>query len=521
VRTATPDKGKPASPPGPPRWHHLFTLLAAFAAAMVALDLYLSHRYVEITTRSVAVNQAWTERQGECAELGQLAAGVNAPGNDVFQSHQVPFEEDKMRAALRRFDERLGAFQEALRADPDAAETAPLLEELQTVRQRMQDMTGEARGLFAHLRAARTEEAGESMAAMDRQYARAIQALDRLREEIAAIRSRRFEGLAAAATSLQRFDYVVSALILLLVGGSVAYGHRVRRQVDAANREKEGYIAALRDSEAQLEGRVRDRTSELVRVNDALRNEVEDRRRAEEALRQSEARARSLVEMRRQLLKKLISAQEDERRRIARDLHDEIGQVLTSLLIGLRTVAEAPSLDAARGQADALRRITLSAIEEVRRLARGLRPSVLDDLGLGAALERYAADFARTHGVAVEVHAPDPPAGRLPDEIETALYRIAQEALTNTAKHAAAARVRLAVERHPADVQLTVTDDGRGFECGGPEGGRLGLSGMHERAALLDGSVAVESGPGRGTRVTVRIPYAEGNHGEDPGPAGG
>src|SRR5262249_42591411 len=148
----------------------------------------------------------------------------------------------------RRFDERLAAFQEALRADPEAAETAPLLDDLQTVRQRMQDMTGEARGLFAHLRAARTEEAGESMAAMDRQYARANQALDHLREEIAAIRSRHFEAQAAVATSLQRFDYAVSALILLLLGVSVAYGHRVRRQVDAANREKEGYIAALRDS---------------------------------------------------------------------------------------------------------------------------------------------------------------------------------------------------------------------------------------------------------------------------------
>src|SRR5213079_1020567 len=122
----------------------------------------------------------------------------------------------------------------------------------------------------------------------------------------------------------------------------------------------ESATRALRDSEVRLEQRVRERTAELVLTN--------------EALRRSEGRARSLVEVRQQLLRKLMSAQEDERRRIARDLHDEIGQALTSLLIGLRTVAEAPTLEAVRGRTDDLRRITLSTLEEVGRLARGLRP---------------------------------------------------------------------------------------------------------------------------------------------------
>lgn len=516
LSTSTGDKEANVKHTSLPRWYRLFYLLVAFAVITISLSLYHSHQYMQIYVRSVAVNQAWTERLHECAQLGQLAAGVNAPGNDVFQSHQVAVEEMKMRAALRLFNERLEAFQEELRANADGDESVALLENLQTCQQFMQQMAEEALGLFTQLRSDQTKEAGASMAAMDRQYARANQVLERLRGEIAEIQKRHFEDQTAVAASLQRFQYGVFTLILLMISGLVAYGHRVRRQVESATREKEGYIQALRNSESQLDCRVRERTAELVQANTLLSKEVEERRRAEEALRRSEGRYRSLMEIRQQLLKQLMSAQEDERRRIARDLHDEIGQSLTSLLIGLRTVADATTLEAAREFADDLRRIVVSALEEVRRLARGLRPSVLDDLGLTAALERYAADYAQAHTIAVEVQAPDPAAGRLPGEVETALYRIAQEALTNTAKHAAAKHVHIVVEQKPEFVQLSVSDDGRGFSCQKPDlDGRLGLSGMRERAALLNGSVAVESDPGKGTRVTVHIPWGRDNHGKN------
>jgi signal transduction histidine kinase len=504
-----------------PRWHRLFYLLVAFAVFTTSLSLYLSHQYMQIYQRAIAVNQAWTARLHACSQLGQLAAAVNAPGNDVFHSHQVAVEEANMRAALRLFDERLGAIQEELRANTDGDEAAALLEDLQAVRRLTQQMAAEAQGLFAHLRNDRTREAGESMAAMDRQYARVNQILERLRGGIAAIQQQHFENQTAVAASLQHFQHVVFALILLMIGGSAAYGQRVRWRLESATRENEGYIKALRDSEAQLDRRVRERTAELVRANESLGTEVEERRRAEAALRQSEGRYRSLIEVRQQLLKKLMSAQEDERRRIARDLHDEIGQALTSLLIGLRTLAEAPSLEAARGHAGDLRRIAVATLEEVRRLARGLRPSVLDDLGLAAALERYAADYAQASGIAVEVRAEDLAACRLPEEVETALYRIAQEALTNAAKHGAARHARVVVRRRPAAVHLTVADDGRGFTCQPPDGGeQLGLTGMHERAALLNGCVNVASEPGKGTEVTVRIPVGEGRHGNHPSACG-
>jgi signal transduction histidine kinase len=519
--TATVDSGKEASRSSPTRWYRLLYVLVAFAVFTLALSLYLSHQYVQIYARSVAVNRAWTERLHECARLGRLAAGVNAPGNDVFQTNQITAEEEKMRAALGLFNARLDAFRAELRENAEGDEVAALADDLRAFRRLMQAMAEEAGRLFAKLRQQRVREAGANMAAMDRYYAGAIQALERLRGDIAAIQIRHFEDQAVAAASLQRFQYVASALILLLLGASVAYGSRLRRQAETATREKEGYIQALRDSEARLDGRVRERTAELVRTNESLRNEIEERRRAETALRRSERRYRALVQVRRHLLKKLISAQEDERRRIARDLHDEIGQSLTSLLIGLRTVADAATLEAARGHANELRRIAASTTEEVRRLARGLRPSVLDDLGLTAALERFAEDYAHAHAVAVEVRAA-PDGDRLPEEVETALYRIAQEALTNTAKHAAAKNVRVRLERGPGTVQLTVSDDGRGFARGRPgPGDRLGLSGMRERAVLLNGSVTVESGPGKGTRVTVRIPYGEVNHGDDSHSCGG
>jgi signal transduction histidine kinase len=228
-------------------------------------------------------------------------------------------------------------------------------------------------------------------------------------------------------------------------------------------------------------------------------------------------------EGRARLLKQVLSAREEEQRRIARDLHDGIGQSLTSLLLGLRVAAEVPTLEEARARLSELRGITASLLDEVRRLARGLRPSVLDDLGLAGVLEHYAADYTQAHGIAVDVYAPDLALARLPAEVETALYRITQETLTNVLKHAAAKEVSLVVRRESSGVHLTVEDDGRGFDSDAllqaPGGGKgLGLLDIRERAALLNGSVTLESRLGRGTTVHVYIPLNEEKHGKDSRP---
>jgi signal transduction histidine kinase len=141
---------------------------------------------------------------------------------------------------------------------------------------------------------------------------------------------------------------------------------------------------------------------------------------------------------------------------------------------------------------------------------------VLDDLGLSAALERFADDFGQAHAIKLDVKLSGLDVCRLPENVETALYRIAQEALNNVAKHALARRVSLHVERKPGLVEMAVADDGCGFDCRTALADRgLGLSGMRERAALLDGAITIESKPGTGTRITARIPLQEVAYGED------
>jgi PAS domain S-box-containing protein len=211
------------------------------------------------------------------------------------------------------------------------------------------------------------------------------------------------------------------------------------------------------------------------------------------------------------LLERLISAQEEERRRIARELHDEAGQSLTSLLVGLRLIEDAHTIRQARAQANRLRHITMQTLEDTGRLARGLHPSILDDHGLGVALNRYASDFTQSCGIAVNVDSPPADATRLPAPVETMLYRIAQEALTNVAKHAEAKAVTIRLERLYSEVRLTIADDGCGFEVeqtlrAFTTSNHLGLYGMSERAALLRGCIAIKSKQEEGTTVLVRIP---------------
>jgi PAS domain S-box-containing protein len=219
-------------------------------------------------------------------------------------------------------------------------------------------------------------------------------------------------------------------------------------------------------------------------------------------------------ESRTRLIKRVMSAQEEERRRIARELHDEIGQSLTSLLVGLRLIGDTRTLKKAKTQANQLRHITVQILDNLRRLARGLHPSILDDLGLAVALTRYAADYAQSYGIAVNVHTEGLDSSRLPSPVETALYRIAQEALTNIVRHATAKTVRIVLERQPLGVQMIVEDDGSGFDVEttlrtSTASGHLGLYGICERATLLGGSVTIESKRGQGTTVSAQIPLED------------
>jgi signal transduction histidine kinase len=209
--------------------------------------------------------------------------------------------------------------------------------------------------------------------------------------------------------------------------------------------------------------------------------------------------------LRRQLLEKVIATQEDERRRIARELHDSTSQNLTSLIVGLRVMETNCAKCAAQSKATDLRQVASKTLDEVHDLSMRLRPRVLDDLGLAAALERLVSEWQARYKTPVDVaiQLDD----RLPGEVETTIYRIVQETLTNIARHANAHSASILVERR-GDVVLTIVeDDGIGFDVDTTHGERhLGLLGMRERAELLNGKLTIESSPEHGTSIFIEIP---------------
>lgn len=217
-------------------------------------------------------------------------------------------------------------------------------------------------------------------------------------------------------------------------------------------------------------------------------------------------------EVRSRLIEQVMTAQDEERRRIARELHDETGQSLTALLVGLRTIEESRTVPQAAELAQLLRRTVAQTLEEVGRLSRGLHPSVLDDVGLVAAVTRHVQEFADLHGIAVDLRIEGLDGKPLPALFQTTVYRVLQEALTNVAKHARARSVHVRLVRDRSAVELRVRDDGIGrdptdrAEAATGDRRRLGLQGMRERAALLGGSVDVASRRGAGTTITVHLP---------------
>jgi len=200
----------------------------------------------------------------------------------------------------------------------------------------------------------------------------------------------------------------------------------------------------------------------------------------------------------------VLRAQEEERRRLARDLHDEVNQALTAILLRLEALSHSapPELEEELSE---LKRLVNQAMNELLQLARQLRPTALDDHGLLPAMASQVRRFAAQTGIKADLSASGESSALQPDE-EIAIYRIAQEALANVARHAEARSVEVNLRAEAGGgVQLTVRDDGRGFETGRPARG-LGLGGMAERARLVGGELTIESRPGAGTRLCLRVP---------------
>ena len=207
----------------------------------------------------------------------------------------------------------------------------------------------------------------------------------------------------------------------------------------------------------------------------------------------------------RDALARVVKAQEHERKRLARELHDETGQALTSILLGLKPLEQSARTDEERAAMASLRELVVSTLRDVRRLAVELRPSALDDFGLATAVERLADTFRDSTGMRVDVETQLGEV-RLPPEVETALYRIVQEALANIVKHAEATHVSILLTRKEFSVAAVVEDDGKGFDETDTGDDVLGIVGMRERVGLVGGRLAIESGSGSGTTVAAEVP---------------
>jgi two-component system sensor histidine kinase UhpB len=202
----------------------------------------------------------------------------------------------------------------------------------------------------------------------------------------------------------------------------------------------------------------------------------------------------------------VLQAQEEERKRIARDLHDEVNQALTALLLRIEAAAQhAPA--ALQAELAETKRLANQAMGELLDLARQLRPTALDDHGLVAALRTHVREQDRRGPASVQFWA-DPTLGDLPADVQVVIYRVAQEALVNAARHSRATRIEVTLENHGATVSLLVNDNGSGFAFA-EEGKGLGLSGMRERALLVGGRVEIDSRPGKGTMVKLEVPMRE------------
>jgi signal transduction histidine kinase len=258
-------------------------------------------------------------------------------------------------------------------------------------------------------------------------------------------------------------------------------------------------VAGIREQEAQdeLEERVNERTAELLEVTGTLLAEVKVRERAEKQVKK--------------LLRQIISTQETERRHLARELHDHLGQQLVALRLNLETIkGQAWGREQLRGEVERLEAIVRQLDSDVDYLAWGLRPAALDRLGLEAAVEQFVREWSAHTGVAAEFHASGLDGVSLTPEVGINLYRIVQEALNNIHKHAGAGKVGVLLEGRGGQVLLIVEDDGQGFDRGAAteEGGGMGLVNMRERASLVGGALEVETSPGAGTTLYVRVPVS-------------
>jgi signal transduction histidine kinase len=309
--------------------------------------------------------------------------------------------------------------------------------------------------------------------------------------------TRLMELAAEAAGSVTLLERPVGTATLIRSLEVALNSRRRQYQVRDFLEEQRRTERELRDAHQQLADRARQlqtlvelRTAKLAESNKQLRREIAERK---------------------DLRRKLLHAQEEERRRIARELHDQMGQNLTALNVGLKSLLDRQSRSGLGSRVQRLQNLATQTARDLHRVAVELRPAELDDLGLVKAIRALTETWSTQYGIDVDLEARQYQPGGISSEIETILYRIIQEALNNIAKHSGATRAALVIRRSADGVHAIIEDDGRGFDARivsrSPNGnGRLGLLGIQERLGMIGGSLKVESAPESGATLIVRIP---------------
>ncbi|MGF6691644.1 diguanylate cyclase (GGDEF)-like protein/PAS domain S-box-containing protein [Metapseudomonas resinovorans] len=257
------------------RWHRMYFFLAGFDVLVVVLSVLLNHLIVDTYHRSIKANQSWVQQLSAYSTLGSLASEVNAPGNNVFDTHDVEAESRNMTAALLAFNEHLSTVKQQLQERiahqaEHSAEiqvfTLALKDEVAEVDTAMGEMVKEASLIFSFFREGQSDNAGKRMATMDRRYAKLLDALAAVRERVGLIQSKLLEEELASVEELRRIEYSIMLFVLLMVSAAVFYGRRIKREMEAHAAEREGYLARLRESEKQF----RQQASLLDKAQDAI-----------------------------------------------------------------------------------------------------------------------------------------------------------------------------------------------------------------------------------------------------------